>query len=157
MKKFSPERLLKIRRLRKARRLFKTTPLFAYTQMKAIYPDYTYEEFLDDLRPRRIRKAKKKKSSLARFGRYLRIEQLKSQFRLTRNYECIIKAEQLRRNITKPYRVMVKLKENCMEYTFSPLIPIGRIEQLVISLNSCKSEQEVDQAVNQFSETTRVC
>lgn len=149
-KPFTLERLIKIRRMRKARRLFKQLPLFAYELLQLEYTNYSDQEFWDDLRIRTKRKSRKRKSPLVRFGRYNRIEQLKCQFYETGNYDLIIKAHQLRKNITRPYRVLVRLKGKYCEYSFCPLIPITHIEQLTASFKDCTSEQEVEEIIDQF-------
>ncbi|MBN8879831.1 MAG: hypothetical protein J0I32_19965 [Sphingobacteriales bacterium] len=148
-KPFSPERLFHIRRLRKARRLFKLTPLFAFEQMKLQYAEYTYADFMEDLRRRSRKKQRLKKSPLVRYGRYQRMEKLLTQYRETGNLDLAQKATQLRRRMTKPYTVLVRLKEASMEYTLSPFIPIEAIEQLVLHLKTCSTEQLATELVQQ--------
>ncbi len=59
-KPFTAERLESIRRMRKARRLFRKEPLFAYMLLSLEYVDYSYAQFLDDLRYRTKAKRKDK-------------------------------------------------------------------------------------------------
>ena len=146
-KPFSPERLANIRRMRKARRLYKKQPVFAFAIMVAEYPEYTIEKFWDDLRYRRPPKKKKGKSSLVRYGRYRRMEQLNGQYLATGNLEYGLQAVRLRRNMTKPYRVLVRVSGQEIEYSFSPLIPIERIENLVRELSNCKDLAEADKLI----------
>lgn len=147
---FSVERLYSIRRLRKARRLFKRFPLFAFEMMRETYPEYEYELFWDDLRRRTPKKKRKKKSPLVRYGRYWRMDKLISQFRLTKNFELIEQANQLRRQITKPYRMVIRLKGMRKEYFFSPFISIERIEELNRKFKIDMTEQQVDAIVDEF-------
>ncbi len=149
-KPFSPERLAHIRRLRKARRLFKTQPLFAFLLMKADYPGYTHTEFLDDLRRRSKKKHKAKKSPLCRYGRYLRIDKLMTRYRETGEDVLILQAMRLRANITRPYRVLVRLAGQYTEYFFSPLISIERIEKLNENFCACKTWEEVERVREEF-------
>lgn len=149
-KPFSPERLAHIRRLRKARRLFKNEPLFAFLLMKADYPDYTHAEFLDDLRRRSKIKRKPKKSPLYRFGRYLRIDKLITRYQATGEEALILQAMKLRANITRPYRILVRLGGQYTEYFYSPLISIERIEKLNESFCACKTWDEVERVREEF-------
>lgn len=149
-KKFTPERLANIRRMRKARRTFKIQPLFAFETMRLDYPDYTQEQFWDDLRYRKKPRKKKGKSSLMRFGRYRRMEKLDELYRTTENIEYALQSQTLRRRMTKPYRVLVRIGGQSIEYSFSPLIQIENIERLVVELPACRTEQEADERVEQF-------
>lgn len=148
--KFSAERLAHIRRLRKARRYFSKLPLFAYQMMLEELPGYTHAEFLDDLRRRTPKRKRKGKSPLARYGRYGRIEQLMAEYRLTGDPELAIRASRLRQRITTDYRVLVKIGGESTEYSFSPLIPIARIEGLVAELGRCATEDQAHELVERF-------
>lgn len=145
---FTPERLYKIRRMRKARLLWKQQPVFAYSVMLAQYPDYTYDQFWDDLRRRSKPKKKKSKSSLAHYGRYPAYERLLANYRLTGNFESIKKAIALRGRITKPYRLLVQIGRTGMEYTLSPLISLSVVEQLNAQVTDCKDFQAVEKLVD---------
>ncbi len=153
-KPFTPERLANIRRMRKARRLFRKQPLFAYTLMVESYPGYCYLQFVDDLRLRRPRKRKKGKSPLVRYGRYNRMEELKAKYRNTGNIDYAIQAQKLRKHLTKPYRVQVRLYKQIIEYNFSPVVNIREIEQLVEKLSACENESQADIIVADFRKTS---
>lgn len=155
-KPFTPERLENIRRMRKARRLFKKQPLFAYATMLENYPNYTQHEFLDDLRLRKPRKKKKFKSPLLRYGRYYRMEEMKSKYMATGNIDFALQAQRLRRHLTKPYRVKVRIAHSTIEYGFSPLIQISDIELLVAKLAGCKDEKHADELVADFRKTAHI-
>lgn len=141
-KPFSPERLFHIRRLRKARRLFRQVPLFAFYLMQREYGNYTYLEFLDDLRIRHKKMGRPKKSPLARYGRYNRMEQLMRIYDDTKDIQTALDALKLRRHMSHPYRVLLKITGVSLEFTLSPLIPIDAIEQLVDSIRKCRTEAE---------------
>jgi hypothetical protein len=154
---FSPERLAAIRRIRKARRLFKREPLFAYSYMLESFPEYTHEQFLDDLRLRTKRKLKPKKDGRMKYGRYKKMQELIEQYLASGNMDDLLNAQKLKEHLKKPYRVCERIRNECtLEYGFSPFIPIREIESLVASLSSCKTESEADTFVDAFRESTRL-
>lgn len=149
-KKFSPERLEKIRRLRKARRLYKQAPAFAFVWLLAEYPAYTYAEFLDDLRRRSKKKHRKGKSSLPKYGRYGKMMALVEEYGQTKDYQSLLLANQLRRNMTKPYRLLIKLKNCEMEFSLSPFIKYDYVAMLSSQATQCKTEAEIETMVQEF-------
>ncbi|WP_316787752.1 hypothetical protein [Pedobacter frigoris] len=151
IKPFSPERLHHIRRLRKARRYFKQTPLFAFGRMVEEYPDYSFEQFTDDLRRRTKPKKRKGRSPLTRYGRFRRIEKLLSEFRLTGDHDAIRKAIRLRKHLVHPYRVQFRIGKDRYEHCFSALIPIEQIEELVSSLSSVTSMEQAQQHIDKLN------
>lgn len=155
-KPFSPERLFHIRRLRKARRLFRQAPLFAFMLMQREYSNYTYIDFMDDLRLRSKKKKRYSKSPLVRYGRYGRMEKMLIKYRETKEVNLALLVLKLRKHMTRPYRVLVRTKEVDLEYTLSPFIPIEAIEQLVGALNKCRTEKEADEMVQLCREAHRV-
>lgn len=155
-KPFTPERLASIRRMRKARRLHKQQPLFAYHILCEIYPAYSYSDFLEDLRYRRPPKRRKGKNNLQRYGRYARMNQYLETYKCTCNADDALQAIRLRQCLTKPYRVMVKVGKYNWEYSFSPLIPIQYIEELVGRLTKYCTETEVNNIVENFKKTTNL-
>lgn len=82
---------------------------FAFAMMREEYPQYTHENFCDDLRYRTKRRRKRGKSQLLRYGRYRRMELLKEQFRQTGNSDFALQAQKLYTNMTKPYRVLARV------------------------------------------------
>jgi hypothetical protein len=150
---FTPQRLENIRRLRKARRLFKQTPLFAFHLMKQDYPDYTNEQFVDDLRRRSKTKQKKSKTTLCRYGRYNRFLSLTRQFQDSGDQRLAEQAMQLRRNMTKPYRVLVRCGRESREFSLSPLIPFRDVEELNRQLCTCQTMLEAVELVENFRKT----
>lgn len=155
-KPFTPERLTNIRRIRKARRLYRKEPVFAFQILCAEYPDYTHEQFLDDLRYRKPRKRKAKKTTLTRYGRYMRMLHFLEKYRQTKNIEHAIQAQRLRKRMTKLYRVLLRLDGETLEYNFSPTISITKIEHLTIELSTCKTAEEADEIVERFWKTAHV-
>lgn len=155
-KPFSPERLANIRRMRQARRLYKKQPVFAFELLKKEYPGYTHEQFWDDLRYRKRPKKKKGKSPLCRYGRYRRMLELGAQYSLTGNIDFAIQAMKLRRNMTKPYRVMVRLEGEILEFELSATIPIEPIEKLVADLSGCQNPEQARQMVQDFSQNSHI-
>jgi hypothetical protein len=155
-KTFSPERLASLRRMRKARRLFKKQPLFAHCIMLEAYPDYTHIQFLDDLRYRRPPIKRKGKNGIQKYGRYCRMEELLHRYRQYGNIADALQAQKLRERMAKPYRVRVTINAVRIEYGFSPLVPIGNIENLVGSLARCATEQEADRLVQEFRKTAHI-
>ncbi len=150
-KPFSPDRLINIRRMRKARRLFKKAPLFAYSYMKEGYPDYSYLQFLDDLRVRRPGKKKNVKSPLARYGRYAAMREFLRLYEQSKEISYAIKAQELRKNMTKPYRLLIRYKNLSRELEFSLLIPYAQIKELSDNINRCRSRAAIDKLVANFS------
>ncbi|MNI08923.1 hypothetical protein D3C81_1403610 [compost metagenome] len=153
---FSPTRLFNIRRIRKARRLFKQQPLFAYVLMCANYKEYSYLNFLDDLRYRKAPKKRKGKTALNRYGRYNRIQQLMERYRETGNLDHAIAAKRLRDLLTKPYRVWYRCEGVTVEVCFSPLVPLIQIENLVLRLKAVHSEHEAQALVSEFGSTVNI-
>ncbi len=152
-KKLSPERLASIRRMRKTRRLFKSQPLFAYDIMCRVYSNYTYNDFLDDLRYRHKPKPRKGRSALKRYGRYQRMIRLIQLYSSTGNADYALQAQRLRRYMTKQYRVVVKINGEILEYNFSPLIGIEQIEQLTDKLPRCSTREKADELAEKFKKT----
>jgi hypothetical protein len=153
---FSPTRLLNIRRIRKARRLFKQQPLFAYVLLCEIYTDYSYVNFLEDLRYRKQPKKRKGKSALQRYGRYDRIQQLIERYRATGNIDYAIAAKRLRDLLTKPYRVWYRCEGVTVEVCFSALVPLIQIENLVLRLKSAQTQGEAEALVKEFTKTVNL-
>lgn len=155
-KKFTPERLANIRRMRKARRLYRKEPVFAFATMLNTYPDYTHEQFLDDLRYRKPPKRRKGKAVLLRYGRYQQMLRFLELYKRTENVEYAIQAQRLRSRMTKPYRVLARVCGETWEYNFDPTISLHEIERLTIALSTCKTVKEVDKMVEEFRNTARL-
>lgn len=149
-RKFSTERLANIRRIRKARRLYRQVPLFAQLLMAEKYPGYDDKQFCDDLRRRSKAKPRRKKSTLQRFGRYHRMIQLIRDYKESRDTSLLIEAATLRRNMTKPYRVRVRLGKRIYEFSFPPTVSILQIEALTARFGTCKTPEEIDTVYNEF-------
>jgi hypothetical protein len=156
-KPLSLEKLVALRRLRKARRLFKQQPVFAFAILCEEFKDYTHDQFLDDLRLRNKPKAKKKKKSpLTRYGRYFKMNQLLERYRSTGLLDYARQAVRLRSNMTKPYRVWVKINCKCFEFGLDPLMPYNEVEKLNANLRNCTNEKEVQEMIEQFRADNRI-
>jgi hypothetical protein len=155
-KPFTPERLASVRRMRKARRLYKKEPLFAYEMLCMEYPEYTYDNFWDDLRYRKKPKRRKGKCPLVRYGRYRRMEKLHNLYRETGNVAYALQAQRLQRRMTKPYRVLVRIGSEVWEYSFSPLVRMEEIESLTVLLPKCRTVKEAEEMVEQFRKTSHI-
>ncbi|MBL7734453.1 MAG: hypothetical protein JNL51_03270 [Chitinophagaceae bacterium] len=84
------------------------------------------------------------------------MEQLNELYRATENTDYALKAEQLRRNMTKPYRMLLKVEGKIWEYSFSALIRIEEIERLSKELSGCKTLNEVEALIEQFRKTAHI-
>lgn len=155
-KPFTPERLERIRRMRKARRLYKKQPLFAFQMMLTDYPDYTHELYMDDLRYRKKPKKRNGRFNPHRFGRYSKIMELLRQYERTGNSDFALRAIQMRAYMTRPYRVLVRVGGEEIEYSFSPRIPVRSIENLLSQFSGCKTEAEVGSIVSEFRRTAHI-
>ena len=150
-RKLSPEKLSGLRRLRLARRLWKKEPLLAYFTLKEKFPDCTYEQFLSDLVRRSKPKEKKSKSGLQRYGRYSRMAECISQFKEFHDTDAGREAIRLRKYMTTPHRILVRIKGKYKDYFFHPLISHSSIQELNQKINLCKTEQEVENLVAAFT------
>lgn len=155
-KPFTPERLANTRRMRRVRRLYRQQPLFAYEMLCREYVGYSYGQFLDDLRYRTKPKRKEKKTTLTRYGRYRRMAELLERYRQTGELEFALQAQRLRKRMTKPYRVLVKISGESIEYGFEPTIAITEIERLTSDLKTCKSEKDADEMIAEFRKHSRI-
>lgn len=150
-KPFSHERLTKIRRLRKARRLFNKEPLFAYNQLIKEFPDYSYDQFLDDLRIRKKSKKKVIPKRLERYGRYSKVKELLIRYQQTDDTRFAIQAKQIMDQLRKPYRLQIVLNKQISEYCFHPYTPYSVVEQLSKQVKSCKTQEQIEKLVAEFS------
>lgn len=148
---FSPERLANIRRLRKARRLFKKEPLFAFNHLTHEFPDYTFEQFLDDLRIRKKSKKKTIPKRLERYGRYNKVKELLDRYQQTNDIRFAIQAKQIMDQLRKPYRLQIVLNKKISEYCFHPYTPYSAVEQLSNQLKSCTTQEQIKKLVADFS------
>lgn len=156
-KPLTPDKLFALRRLRKARRVFKQQPVFAFAILCEEYKDYTHEQFLNDLRLRTKPKPKKiNKSPLMRYGRYYKMNQLLELYRTTGLIDYARQAQRLRSVITKPYRVLVKIEGQYVEYALDPMIAFKEVERLVNDLRDCKTEIEADKMIDHFRSMNRI-
>ena len=146
MGKWSAATLNRVRRLRKARRLYKAMPLFAYDILQKEYPGYSYEAFLQDIQPRKKKlRPKTHKSRRVRFGRYFEMQRMARRYNETQNPVYGLKANQLRKYLSKPYRVLISINNQVQEYSYPATISITLIQQLVTMAGSCQDFTEYEQ------------
>lgn len=155
MASLNPEKLQALRRLRLARRLWKQFPLLAFDMVREKYPDYSYDQFLCDLKPRRKRKSHRHiKNPLKRFGRFEKIEQLLSLYTDSGDPKFYLQAQKLRMIITRPYRLEIKRDGKGWEFTFPPETPYRKIEQLSRDCQKCQSLDEAVALCRDFIKTS---
>jgi hypothetical protein len=77
---------------------------------------------------------------------------LTGEYLTTKDPQYLIQANLLRKRITKPYRLLVRVGGSATEYFFSALIPIGQIEILTAKVSTCKTEQEAEHLIERFRE-----
>gem|GEM_PF-4242622 len=124
--------------------------------MCEFYTDYSYLDFLADLRYRTVPKKRKGKNTMQRYGRYNRIQQLMEKYWQTGNIDDAIAAKRLRDLLTKPYRVWYKCEGVPVEVCFSPLVPLIHIENLVVKLRTVHLEKEANELVSEFAKTVNL-
>lgn len=73
-----------------------------------------------------------------------------SNYECTGNVEEALRALQLKQRMTKPYKIRLRIKSEAIEYCFSPLIAIERIEDLSRRLAECKTFAEANSIVEDF-------
>jgi hypothetical protein len=153
MASFTPERLIATRRVRAARRLFKRFPLFAHEMMQEKYPDYSYQDFLNDLPKKKIKRKsyRRVKNPLRAYGRFFQIESMLSEYQATLDPLFVLKAQKLRDRITKPYEIVVRKAGVIIEYSIPAFVSYKAIEQLVSSFREARSIDEVQQLFKNFS------
>lgn len=128
-------------------------PLFAYQLMYAEDPCYSFEAFLDDLRPRSKSKPKTKRDKSITFGRYNRIRKLIEDFHATGNLEHLLVASKLKKRLRKPYRVIAEIGDHRYEFSFPPTVAIERIESFTAELRTCSTEEQVQTCFKRFNAT----
>ncbi len=152
MANYTPEKLAALRRLKAARRLHRRFPLMAFQFMQEKYPDYCYQDFVQDITPKRKRYYKSyrytKKCPLRKYGRYSTMEDLIQQYQQTGDPAALLKAEKLRKVMTKPYRVLVSIKGQAIEFYLSPLIPYKVVQDLTLSIRKTHSMEMAQQLIN---------
>ncbi|SEW16527.1 hypothetical protein [Chitinophaga arvensicola] len=133
-----PEMLLKIRQQTVARRLYKCRPLFAYYELMQLYPGYTYEQYLTDIKPRPTgKKLRRRKNVKVKYGRYRRVQQLLTQWHTSHDYDALITASNLYKHLRKPYYVKVRIGNQHLSFTYPATVGVNIIEELVSLYHQC--------------------
>ncbi len=68
----------------------------------------------------------------------------------TKDIAYAVKAQDLRNNMTKPYRLLIKFRNLYRELYYSPLIPYSQIKALSDKINSCKNLSEAEKVIADF-------
>jgi len=74
-----------------------------------------------------------------------------NQYQETGDYMFLIKAQALRRLLTKPYRIMVRLNGTEYTYKVSALIPIEKIESIMPQIQKCTQPEAVDTIIDSIT------
>lgn len=121
------------RRRRVAKRMLKRFPLFAIEEMRAEFPFYDMNTFIADV-TRKTRKSKSfrnPKSPCTQMGRYMEMEKKLSDYHRTKDIRFLQKAQKLRDNLFKPYRIIFKLNgKPVLEQTLPPTMDFNSVKQL---------------------------
>ncbi len=124
----------------------------AFQFMQEKYPEYSYDDFVQDITPKRKRYYKsyryKKKSPLCKYGRFAAMENLIQLYGQTGDLAALLKAEKLRKVMTKPYRVLVSIKGECIEFYLSAIIPYKVVQDLTLSIRKTHTMQMAQQLIN---------
>lgn len=152
MAKYTPEKLVTLRRLRAARRMHRRFPLMAFLFMKEKYPEYSYNDFIEDITPKRKRYYKSyryiKKCPLRKYGRFTAMDNLIQQYRQTGDPAALLKAEKIRKVMTKPYRILVSIKGQATEFYLSEYIPYHIVQDLTIAIKKTNTMEMAEQLIN---------
>ncbi len=132
-------------------------PLFAFAIMQFEIPGYAYTQFIDDLRIRKIKPKKTKISSpLKRYGRYAEMLRQLEAYKQTENVLFGLKAQQLRKDMTKPYRVIIQKNGKSHEYNLSPFVPYQTVSKLVKELTSFSNLDQAEQYFLEFKQHSHI-
>lgn len=155
--KYSEEARASRRRKLRAKRLWKKLPMFAFQTLLQDNPDYTINQFSQDIIFRKKIKERKSKSNLERYGRYWKYRELLNLYLSTRNEEYYFAAKRLRDNMTKPYRVSIKYAgESGKEFSFDATIKYEAIQEIVRLSKTCKSIQEFEDKLKEHTDKSKM-
>lgn len=74
-----------------------------------------------------------------------------SQFKEFQDIDAGLEALRLRKYMTSPHRILVRIRGTYKDYFFDPLISLCSIQKLNEKIGTCKSEQEVEDLVAAFT------
>ncbi|MGB1216445.1 MAG: hypothetical protein ACPG5P_01130 [Saprospiraceae bacterium] len=152
------QKKIQTRRRRVARRLTRKTGkkggvLFIVEQMNDEFPDYTWEQYEKDIKGMKPRQsAQKGKNRLKRYGRYPVMQRLLRQYHFDKDPEKLKQANDLRKKMTKPYKMMYRKGGEERLYQFPATYSYEIIKRLAsLKWNNWKHLKE------QVDEITRYC
>jgi len=155
--KYSEEAKLSRRRKLLAKRLWKKLPIFAFQTILEHNPEYSLNQFAEDIVYKKKAKVKKNKSNIERYGRYWKYREVLNLYLSTKNEEHYFAAKRLRDNMTKPYRISIKYSgEPGKEYSFDATIRYDSIQEIVSLSKTCKSIQEFEEKLNTYTNKSRM-
>ncbi len=76
------------------------------------------------------------------------MENLIQLYGQTGDLAALLKAEKLRKVMTKPYRVLVSIKGECIEFYLSAIIPYKVVQDLTLSIRKTHTMQMAQQLIN---------
>jgi hypothetical protein len=144
-----------LKRQRRAKKEFKTAPLFAFYTMLKLYPGYSFEEYLQDIKPKRKSKINIP-AAWAQYGRFGQIQKLIARYQVVGKNSLIKKAIQIKKEIREPYKISARTPSGDMQFSFSAKTPFEQIEKLLRKINACKTSAKVLKVVAEF-ESASTC
>lgn len=76
------------------------------------------------------------------------MEDLIEQYQQTGDPAALLKAEKLRKVMTKPYRVLVSIKGQSTEFYLSAIIPYKVVQDLTLSIRKTHTMEMAQQLIN---------
>lgn len=124
---------------RKVRWYHKRFGLFGYQFLKdkMQVTEEEYNAALCKLKP--LKKKRPGKNVLKRFGRYYEMEKNLNQYRVSGDISFLLKAQQLRKNMSKPYQLKVVYNKQRVVYSYRATVgynQILKLQQLAYSVTS---------------------
>jgi len=129
---------------RRVRWYHKKFGIFGYQFLKEKM-QVTEDEYQVALKSLKPLKKKKGKNVLRRYGRYYEMEKMLLEYKKTEDPVYFLKAQKLRQNISKPYRLKVRYGKEVVEYSYPAVVDYKRIQELqnLVSSASCHNEFQI--------------
>jgi len=109
----------------------KRFPLFAVEFMADEFPDYTLEQFENDLEGKKLPKKRKGKSPMHRQGRYLPMRKALADYRLTGEMKYLLEAKRLRERMFQPYQLEYRIGKERRRMQFPSTTSMRLMRELV--------------------------
>lgn len=163
-RKWSEEAVLRNRRKRMARRLYRKEPLFAIQKIQERFGiEYTHKDFFEDLPLKGGKQPKRRLGKVKSSGKkdYLRSLKTRILFAIKSDDQkeirsIITRYYQIQSNISKPWEVLVKIKEGApyLSYYFPVKFSQARIKLFMKKVNQALAkgalEKDIDDIYDQF-------